>query len=205
MWDWHLRGHLMHLGECVWSNQWLVPNKFICVHYKRGLSFPHHHITINDRNFCQRLEMYARLILGLHQANERWCYFVTTSLIGWAQVWNQPCSGQESTWRYRFYDIWRICHTWFSVVLILEMNVNKIQHKYDIWYQFIHICILIMIYSIHFYVCKCWRYFKVIFFQAIVLIHVFSTWPTWSTATWLTHLPLVPHICVTELGQHWFR
>ena len=22
---------------------------------------------------------------------------------------------------------------------------------------------------------------------------------------WLTHLPLVPHICVSELGQHWFR
>ena len=21
----------------------------------------------------------------------------------------------------------------------------------------------------------------------------------------LTHLPLVPHICVSELGQHWFR
>ena len=21
----------------------------------------------------------------------------------------------------------------------------------------------------------------------------------------LTHLPLVPHICVGELGQHWFR
>ena len=22
---------------------------------------------------------------------------------------------------------------------------------------------------------------------------------------WLTHLPLVPHICISELGQHWFR
>ena len=26
------------------------------------------------------------LILGLHPANERRCYFVTTSLIGWAQA-----------------------------------------------------------------------------------------------------------------------
>ena len=26
------------------------------------------------------------LILGLHSANERWCYFVTMSLIGWAQA-----------------------------------------------------------------------------------------------------------------------
>ena len=30
------------------------------------------------------------LILGLCQANERRRYFVTTSLIGWAQAWNQP-------------------------------------------------------------------------------------------------------------------
>ena len=29
------------------------------------------------------------LILGLRPANERWCYFVTTSLIGWAQTLNQ--------------------------------------------------------------------------------------------------------------------
>ena len=29
------------------------------------------------------------LILGLHPANERRCYFVTTSLIGWVQAWNQ--------------------------------------------------------------------------------------------------------------------
>ena len=31
-----------------------------------------------------------RLILGLRPANERRRYFVTTSLIGWAQAWNQP-------------------------------------------------------------------------------------------------------------------
>ena len=30
------------------------------------------------------------LIIGLHPANERWRYFVTTSLIGWAQTLNQP-------------------------------------------------------------------------------------------------------------------
>ena len=29
-------------------------------------------------------------ILGLHPANERRRYFVTTSLIGWAQTWHQP-------------------------------------------------------------------------------------------------------------------
>ena len=34
----------------------------------------------------------AGLILGLRPANERRCYFVTTSLIGWAQTYNQPCA-----------------------------------------------------------------------------------------------------------------
>ena len=29
---------------------------------------------------------YTELILTLHPANERRCYFVTTSLIGWAQA-----------------------------------------------------------------------------------------------------------------------
>ena len=29
---------------------------------------------------------HAMLILGLHPANENWCYFVTMSLIGWAQA-----------------------------------------------------------------------------------------------------------------------
>ena len=35
----------------------------------------------------------AVLILGLRPANERWRYFVTTSLIGWAQAQNQTCTG----------------------------------------------------------------------------------------------------------------
>ena len=30
--------------------------------------------------------MCTGMILGLRPANERWCYFVTTSLIGWAQT-----------------------------------------------------------------------------------------------------------------------
>ena len=34
----------------------------------------------------------AGLILGLRPANERRRYFVTTSLIGWAQAENQPCN-----------------------------------------------------------------------------------------------------------------
>ena len=33
---------------------------------------------------------WSGLILGLRPANERRRYFVTASLIGWAQTWNQP-------------------------------------------------------------------------------------------------------------------
>ena len=33
---------------------------------------------------------YAGLIPGLRPAKERWHHLVTTSLIGWAQAWNQP-------------------------------------------------------------------------------------------------------------------
>ena len=34
----------------------------------------------------------AGLILGLRPANERRRYFVTTSLINWAQAYNRPCN-----------------------------------------------------------------------------------------------------------------
>ena len=32
------------------------------------------------------IHMFTGLILGFRPANERWCYFVTTSLIGWAHT-----------------------------------------------------------------------------------------------------------------------
>ena len=37
----------------------------------------------------------ARLILGLHTANERHHYKVTPSLIGWAQIKSQRCTCRE--------------------------------------------------------------------------------------------------------------
>ena len=42
------------------------------------------------------------LILGLRPANERRSSFVTTSLIGWAQAWNQPWDRylQRFLWNY---------------------------------------------------------------------------------------------------------
>ena len=33
-----------------------------------------------------KIDMETRLILDLHPANERWCYFVMMSLIGWVQT-----------------------------------------------------------------------------------------------------------------------
>ena len=44
------------------------------------------------------------LILGLWPANERWHYFVTMSLIGWAQTKDQPCSYPE----YELFDSFSI-------------------------------------------------------------------------------------------------
>ena len=41
----------------------------------------------------------AGLILGLHPANERRHYFVTTSLIGWMQAYNQHCN-ETTLWIY---------------------------------------------------------------------------------------------------------
>ena len=47
-------------------------------------------LGLNELNMnTQQIEQSSRilgLILGLGQANERWRYFVTTSLIGWAQA-----------------------------------------------------------------------------------------------------------------------
>ena len=40
----------------------------------------------------QRNIDHAGLGLGLRPVNERRRYIVTTSLIGWAQAWNHPCS-----------------------------------------------------------------------------------------------------------------
>ena len=37
------------------------------------------------------LHPYTGMILGLHPADERRCYFVKTFLIGWVQTYSQPC------------------------------------------------------------------------------------------------------------------
>ena len=47
---------------------------------------PYHELNMYDEKYS------TGLILGLRPANERRCYFVTPSLIGWAQTYNQPRS-----------------------------------------------------------------------------------------------------------------
>ena len=65
----------------------------------------------------------AGLVLGLRPANERRCYKVTPSLIGWAQTWNQPYAVRAAR-RDNFTDVsfflfdyflepiqpWRMCY-----------------------------------------------------------------------------------------------
>ena len=48
------------------------------------------HSPISICSSC-KCHICAGLILGLHPANERHCYKVTPSLIGWAQTWRQSC------------------------------------------------------------------------------------------------------------------
>ena len=51
-----------------------------CVHIALEITYIYAYIYI-----CVYICM-CRLILGLRPANKRWCYFVTTSLIGWMQA-----------------------------------------------------------------------------------------------------------------------
>ena len=42
---------------------------------------------------------YPGIILCMHPANERWCYIVTSSLIGWVHAQKDPCYKETShTW-----------------------------------------------------------------------------------------------------------
>ena len=73
---------------------------------------------------------HSELILGLRPANERRLYFVTPSLIGWAQAYNQPCHSftqfglqqiQEHHTSFLDIDYWNSsstplysqCHVWW--------------------------------------------------------------------------------------------
>ena len=63
----------------------------------------------------------SRMILGLHPANERRRYFVTTSLIGWAQT--QPC-----IWNFNCMYSADILETLFWIVTLLCWNVIYVSY-----------------------------------------------------------------------------
>ena len=52
----------------------------------------------SQRKCVSKNAPYAGLILGLCPANERLRYKVTSSLIGWAQTYNQPCICPQYCW-----------------------------------------------------------------------------------------------------------
>ena len=63
--------------------------------------------------------MDSALILGLRPANERRCYFVMTSIIGWVQVYNQPWDCFPG-----FRLIWIICDTLFYFELYRTISYD---------------------------------------------------------------------------------
>ena len=70
----------------VLVNEWcliVIISKLDCVN----------HSFIFKRHFVEWhcFLVYAGLILGLHPTDERRCYKVTPSVIGWSQTSNQPC------------------------------------------------------------------------------------------------------------------
>ena len=73
----------------MWCSHWPRPAD-------RFLPLSTSHLKEQQRKYTPRMLMkilyYTGLILGLHPANERRCYKLIPSLIGWAQIWNQLCN-----------------------------------------------------------------------------------------------------------------
>ena len=67
------------------------------------------------------------LFPGLGAANERRCYFVTTSLIGWMQTYNQPCNlAKYPVKTYRYTIQWPRMHNkrcYLRVILVCLMDI----------------------------------------------------------------------------------
>ena len=89
------------LTDSSYSNQWLTKEIILILIILDQwftkeiilISIIQLFIKCSDGLHSQYLDshyVYTGLILGLHPANERCRYKVTTSLIGWAQIWNQP-------------------------------------------------------------------------------------------------------------------
>ena len=90
----------------------------------KNWSFQNNQLVISTACFnlnCFSPCPWSGIILGMDSANERRCYSVTSSLIGWAQTQNDPClwmilSISQKSWMY--YDPWRGHFYRFCYVLI---------------------------------------------------------------------------------------
>ena len=58
----------------------------------RPIIFPQYHDGVNE---VADINTKPRMILCMRPANERWCYIVMPSLIGWAHTQNHSC---ETLW-----------------------------------------------------------------------------------------------------------
>ena len=112
------------------NSMWLLYNIKSCFSptvkaiYKQCFSFPPNTPPTPDsitqgcqNNFADQIQLMInstfttpRVHLCMVPANERWCYSVTPSLIGWDQSQNDPCNSRQSlTWITSNSN-----HEWFS-------------------------------------------------------------------------------------------
>ena len=73
----------IHYSDNQLSIHWVKGVMYVFVH-TTSLSLPCHSCSITTH-------AATGLILALPPTNERWCYFVRMSLLGWVQAENQPC------------------------------------------------------------------------------------------------------------------
>ena len=87
----------LYIGpQCEWIDLWRIwvtkgheKRKILNKIQLKNILFPSQFYMMS---LFKPVDTYmSGLILSLCPANERWCYFVTTSLISWVQTWNQSC------------------------------------------------------------------------------------------------------------------
>ena len=93
--------------------------------------------TMNQGVPKWKLSWHHGLILGLHPANERRRYFVTTSLIGWAQAKNQPSgmpSGLLWIWNFKLIEIISLdILAWMKMPSTLQYAFYLV-HSHELFY-----------------------------------------------------------------------
>ena len=76
----HITKCFLRISSCSWLNQRYDDSKGPAAYIINSINWAIFQCGMSGH------KSNSWLILGLHRANERWHYFVTTPLIGWAQV-----------------------------------------------------------------------------------------------------------------------